>query len=1133
MAPGRRCALGRATCTTGGGKIVKQGHASSVRQVGAFASVPGGPGIGKVGEVDAGRVRVDYFESPAAMIAQSHWVADHLVQRVLLKREERIWWKSPDGLWNAGRVIQAEPAQRSYYVRFPNVAYDLPVPEEDLHVRWDRPVLDPAADLTVRGGSTTPYRDARLPILRNLVRQRGACAGMSAFLSSTVEIFPHQVNAALTVLSDPVQRYLLADEVGLGKTIEAGYVVRQILIDKPEACVVVVSPAALRRQWVSELKDKFHTEDFPEATIVVSSHENPEKWASYRQADLVVVDEAHALVQVGPDETPYKELRELAHSAHRLLLLSATPVTSGYLTNLGLLHLLDKELYSWERRQDFEDRYRMREALADSVYSLNPEYTYVIRDSIEDIRAQVPASDVRLAKLADEVLSMLDEEDELINPDAQDEFAGRVIELRAHISETYRIHRRVIRNRREAVLREGSGPDAEALPYEVRGRRRPELIHSSSAVAEAGDAFVMRWWSAVREHLENERMSNQLSQFAMPLAILTSRAPALPYDTIDALRWRVQGDAYAGERAGLSPQERELLLGVPVVACEKAVLAEAEKDWPAGAEPSEENLKHVIRALLPVLRKAKRAVVFCGPGRLADALAGRLRRDFPKVVTAQHTRTLGAAKAASEISRWAAPTPGQGVLLADDTAEDGLNLQAADCVVHLRLPWSPNQLEQRLGRVDRYPGPALLGAAGPAPQIRLAEEQGPDGSFTEAWATLLGEAYKVFDGSVSTLQNAIAQSLMSVWIGGVEEGPEGLTAQKQDVLAQLGKERDEIRKMDLLESIHVSSQRLRSVPAALTDVERDWSETEEALLAYTDADGGGIKLHSLVRTIEGSPARRFQINNGSSRPLLAPRHWERIKNRIPNDEIAHAMFNRSRALRSRDARLFRIGNPLVDMLSDAVLNDSLGQSAAFRRIDPGMPPGHEPQPYFGFDFLIQADTSAALKHVQDSADAGRALRRQADRIFPPVIRRVWIEAGTNAPVTTEGQLAFLNRRYEKSKGDRNYNSQRVSELFEVFGGQEHAATYVRDAQQAALRFLRQHTDLAAVCQDAQQKALEVSTVLHSQAQARQAAGRLLRDTESLVTDAKVLTSLAEGLSQPVVGVVAAACLIRRGLEPAY
>jgi ATP-dependent helicase HepA len=198
-----------------------------------------------------------------------------------------------------------------------------------------------------------------------------------------------------------------------------------------------------------------------------------------------------------------------------------------------------------------------------------------------------------------------------------------------------------------------------------------------------------------------------------------------------------------------------------------------------------------------------------------------------------------------------------------------------------------------------------------------------------------------------------------------------------------------------------------------------------------------------------------------------------------------------------------------------------------------MPQGHGPQPYFGFDFLIEADTSAALEHVQGSTDAARALRRQADRIFPPVIRRVWIESGTNRPVTMEAQLAFLNRPYDKSKGDRNYNSQRASELFEVFGGQEHAVKYVYDAQQEALKFLHKYTDLTTVCQDAQHKALEVAAVLHSQAQARQAAGRLLRDTESLVTDAQVLTSLAEGLSQPVVRAVAAACLVRQGLELAY
>jgi len=112
---------------------------------------------------------------------------------------------------------------------------DFLVPEAQLRVRWDQPVTNPV-DVLVAGANETAYfRDARLPMLQSLVAQRAASGGASALLSSAVEIFPHQVQAALTVLSDPVQRYLLADEVGLGKTIEAGFVIRQVLLDQPQS----------------------------------------------------------------------------------------------------------------------------------------------------------------------------------------------------------------------------------------------------------------------------------------------------------------------------------------------------------------------------------------------------------------------------------------------------------------------------------------------------------------------------------------------------------------------------------------------------------------------------------------------------------------------------------------------------------------------------------------------------------------------------------------------------------------------------------------------------------------------------------------------------------------------------------
>jgi ATP-dependent helicase HepA len=471
---------------------------------------------------------------------------------------------------------------------------------------------------------------------------------------------------------------------------------------------------------------------------------------------------------------------------------------------------------------------------------------------------------------------------------------------------------------------------------------------------------------------------------------------------------------------------------------------------------------------------------------------------------------------------------GQAVLVADDSAEDGLNRQVADGVFHLRLPWSANQVEQRLGRVDRYPGAQGAGADVPAAQFRLADESGSDASFTEAWATLLTEGYQVFDASTSTLQDAMAQSLEGVWAQAFAAGPEGLLGQRERVRDRLREEQQEIAKMDLLESIHAADRGLRSVPASLIDVETEWSQIQSALLGYTAADGGGIKLPHVTRSMDGALAVQFSVR--TAHPLLAPRHWQRVQQRISDDALALGLFNRSPALRRPGTRLFRLGNPLVDLLSEAVLNDDLGQSAVFRRVDRTMPVGEEPQPYYGFDFLVEADVADALSCVEDSPDGTRALRRQADRILAPFVRRVWVEGGTNRPVTHPGQRDWLDRPYDKAKGDCNYNSARADEYFALFGGQEAAASVAREAAEAALAFLHEHTNLAATCAEAQQQALEVAAVLNAQCGARRAAGHLVGDTEGLVTDAAILQALATGLSRPVIRIVAAACVVRRGLE---
>jgi ATP-dependent helicase HepA len=137
---------------------------------------------------------------------------------------------------------------------------------------------------------------------------------------------PHQLEAMRRVLTDVSPRYLLADEVGLGKTIEAALLIRQHLTDAAHTRVLVIVPSALVQQWEDELAAKFHIHrQFPDRCAIVSV----DAFARMRpdpSVTMAVVDEAHRLTVPGGSGAIYRLLRRLAHDADVLVLLSATPL---------------------------------------------------------------------------------------------------------------------------------------------------------------------------------------------------------------------------------------------------------------------------------------------------------------------------------------------------------------------------------------------------------------------------------------------------------------------------------------------------------------------------------------------------------------------------------------------------------------------------------------------------------------------------------------------------------------------------------------------------------------------------------------------------------------------------------------
>jgi ATP-dependent helicase HepA len=1001
-------------------------------------------------------------------------------------------------------------------VRLPNSDRDFQLPQAQLRVRWDRPVQNPV-DVLAAGATESPFfRDARLPMLRSLVAQRAACAGIASLLSSAVEIYPHQVQAALTVLSDPVMRYLLADEVGLGKTIEAGLVIRQVLLDDPHARIVLLAPETLRRQWQAELREKFFVDEFPNATLKISTHEYPERWSSYTAFDLVVVDEAHRLVQVErPDESPYRELASLAHSVARLLLLSATPVRSTQTTTyLGMLHLLDRNLYRWEDRESFQHRLDVRKALAAAVYSLDAEFAPLIPLALSEVAELIP-SDPRFNELARSASLLLTEDGELRHEADREELTRRVEAVRAHLGETYRLHRRVIRHRRHQVLQEDE--EGSTLPFLVRGRSRPKTLALDTAVQQAAQDALLRWQSLVGDWLRDRRRLDSAGSYGQVLAILASRADVYAGDLRDALRWRLLADADAAERAGLSGEERILLSQLELAPAESHVLEDLE-----AIEEHEEvaAVRTAVEALAPVVKDGKRVVIFCGPGRLATWLAdhvGRALGDRPLVEHTQHAGPRASDQAVGQWRQYGA------VLIVDATAEDGLNLQSADAVVHCRVPWSPNRLEQRLGRVDRHVDAPVAPAPSPSQYI-LGTVEG-EYSFSGAWLALLDRGFGVFEESISTLQDAVEHALPFVWRTAVEDGPQGLVRCTEWVRQRLSEERKGIDSMDMLESIHQSATGLRDVASSIGKLETTWRDIDVALRAYAGQGPGGLRLFERRSSSPRKPLVRF--DRGTVDPLMPPRLFARATRGVVPASM-EGVFNRSVALRLPGTPLFRLGNPFVDMLAEVIAVDDRGQASAFwRRM---LARTSLPRALFGVDYLVEASVTSALDRSGASPQARMAVRRQADRILEPFMSRVWVDAATETVVQDDRLVAALDLSYDQNRGDVNLNPGRIGSLVKLFGDWQRFGEAARRADHCARIGLAGASNLTTRCEQALARVRHVVAVAGAQARARQAAGRLLSDTEDFLTDVGVVESLADALSRPSVEPVSVTCLVLGDLD---
>ena len=187
----------------------------------------------------------------------------------------------------------------------------------------------------------------KLSFLNSVLSQRKVVLGVQSILPSNVNLEDHQMEVARKFLEDPLQRYILADEVGLGKTIEAGYIIKQIIFDLDfKARVLICCPKSLKKQWKAELTDRFYLGEYIDTHGLIEIIEYSDLAEGFipQNYDLLVIDEAHKVMPRSKEQVEteaFQKIRKVSNMSRRLLLLSATPALHNEFGFLSMLSLVD------------------------------------------------------------------------------------------------------------------------------------------------------------------------------------------------------------------------------------------------------------------------------------------------------------------------------------------------------------------------------------------------------------------------------------------------------------------------------------------------------------------------------------------------------------------------------------------------------------------------------------------------------------------------------------------------------------------------------------------------------------------------------------------------------------------------
>jgi ERCC4-related helicase len=518
----------------------------------------------------------------------------------------------------------------------------------------------------------------------------------ASLADAQVDLNPHQIDAALFAFRSPLSRgAILADEVGLGKTIEAGILLSQKWAERKRKLLIIV-PANLRKQWSQELSDKFflpsviletrsfneqikhgNLNPFAQPEIIICSYNFARSKDIYIKQvnwDLIVIDEAHRLRNVYKPANRIANAIKCAVSPFPKILLTATPLQNSLLELYGLVSIIYDytfgDLKSFKSQftnqttvKDFRElKTRMKPICQRTLRRQVLEYVpFTNRKAV--VQEFFPTAEEQ--KLYDLVSEYLQRPNLFALPSSQRQLMTLILrKLLASSTYAISVTLEALSTKLETIAKEEVPPDI--------------AVEEVASDYETIDEIEEEW-------SDEEQLSEEKRRY-------TSEEKAQIKEEIRELR-RFESLA----RSIIKNSKGEVLL----MALKRGFAAAVEKGAQKKAIIFTESRRtqEYLHKLLEQTEYSGKLVLFNGSN--TDQLSKEIYRNWIK--KHQDTDLVTGSKSADMRAALVDYFRDEAIIMiATEAAAEGINLQFCSLVVNYDLPWNPQRIEQRIGRCHRY-----------------------------------------------------------------------------------------------------------------------------------------------------------------------------------------------------------------------------------------------------------------------------------------------------------------------------------------------------------------------------------------------------------------------------------------------